>query len=217
MRRFTPRFQGTEWTDGMGVLHVYAVPKPGVDDELLSLVQACRPALLEHPIDLAFPADPEDAGTLHVTIEMVADAPTARIDAAGRQDLIVALRTQLADVEPFVTQVGPPIGNVAGAVLDLWPEGQAVDLQENVRKAIRSTRGDAALQHSGGRLHMSLGYSYDTSDSDALNSRLRAITPRRAPMRVDSVHLLDVRFDIAPDTGAWVMSWTSLAEIPLGG
>jgi hypothetical protein len=60
-----------------------------------------------------------------------------------------------------------------GAVLDVWPDAQAVALQERVRAAIRTTRGDAALQHVGGRLHMSLGYSYDSASSDSLNSRLR--------------------------------------------
>ncbi len=53
--------------------------------------------------------------------------------------------------------------------------------------------------------------------SNPLNSRLRAITPRRAPLRVDILHLLNVRFAIAPDTGGWRLRWEPLAEIPLGG
>ncbi|MFD9223398.1 hypothetical protein ACFWDI_26105 [Streptomyces sp. NPDC060064] len=217
MQRFTPKFQGEPWTDGLEVIHAYVLPRPGVDDELLALAHGCRPALLDHPIDPACPPQAGDPGTLHVTIEMIADTPSARISAEERQDLIRALRKELADAVPFDTEVGPPIGNIAGAVLDLWPEHEAAVLQERVRSAIRTVRGDTALQHNGGRLHMSLGYSYDTGDSDVLNSRLRnAITPRRAPLHVDTVHLLNVRYGIAADTGGWRMSWVRIAEIALG-
>jgi hypothetical protein len=150
-------------------------------------------------------------------MEMVADAPTAEISPAAQRDLIDALHKELTDVRPFVTQLGPPIGNKAGAVLDVWPEGEAVALQERARSAIRTTRGPRALQHDGGRLHCQLGYSFRAANSDPLNSRLRAVTPRRAKLRVKSLHLLNVRFAIAPDTGGWRLSWEPLAEIPLRG
>ncbi|MGW0672537.1 hypothetical protein [Streptomyces sp. NPDC002746] len=217
MERFNPKFQGRTWTEGMGVVHAYVLPRTGVDDELISLAHACRPAMLDYPIDLACPPEAGDPGTLHLTIEMVADAPAADISGTERADLVKALHHQLAGVAPFVTEVGPPIGNIAGAVLDVWPEDQAVALQERVRAAIRATRGDAALQHNGGRIHCSLGYSYDTANSDRLNSALRALIPRRAPLHVDTLHLLNVRYDIAADHGGWRMSWEPIAEIPLGG
>lgn len=113
MRRFTPAFRGEPWTEGMGVLHVYVLPRPGVDDDLLALAHACRPALLEHPIDPACPPEPGDPGTLHITVEMVADVASADIGADERQDLIRALRKELATVAPFGTEVGPPIANSA--------------------------------------------------------------------------------------------------------
>ncbi|MDO0938991.1 hypothetical protein QQY66_47480 [Streptomyces sp. DG2A-72] len=34
---------------------------------------------------------------------------------------------------------------------------------------------------------------------------------------MDTLHLLNVRFTIAPDTGGWRMTWEPLAEITLGG
>ncbi|MFE4018647.1 hypothetical protein ACFXPZ_14660 [Streptomyces sp. NPDC059101] len=217
MDRFIPRFQGRPWVNGMEVIHAYLLPRVGVDDELLALAHACRPALLEYPIDLACPPEAGDPGTLHVTIEMVADAPAGCVSASERTGLIDALRKELADVSPFVTELGPPIGNVAGAVLDVWPEEKAVALQERVRTAIRATRGDAALQHDGGRLHCSLGYSYAAANSDRLNSALRALTPRRAPLHVGALHLLNVRFEIAEETGGWRLLWEPIAEIPLAG
>lgn len=217
MERFTPKFQGRPWVDGMEVTHAYVLPRARVDDELIALAHACRPALLDYPIDLACPPEPGDPGTLHLTIEMIADAPTAEISDGERSDLVNALHKELADVAPFVTEVGPPIGNIAGAVLDVWPEDQAVALQKRVQAAIRAARGDGALQHNGGRIHCSLGYSYDTMNPDRLNSALRALTPRRAPLHVDTLHLLNVRYDIAADHGGWRMSWEPIAEIPLGG
>ena len=216
MDRFTPRFQKQPWVDGMGVLHGYLLPRAGVDDELLDLAHTCRHELLNYPIDPVYPEEKGDPGQLHVTIEMIADAPTSQISQVEQRTLVDALRNELADVTPFTTELGPPIGNTAGAVMDVWPEDQAVALQERVRAAVRATRGDAALLHKGGRLHMSLGYSYDTANSDPLNSRLRAITPRRATLHVDTLHLLNVRFYIAADTGGWRMSWEPIAEIPLG-
>lgn len=114
MRRFTPKFGGSgQWTEGMGVLHVYVRPRPGVDNDLLALAHACRPVLLEYPIDPACPAPAGDPGTLHITVEMIADTASAGISADERQDLIGALRKELATVAPFDTEVGPPIGNVA--------------------------------------------------------------------------------------------------------
>src|SRR5207244_2412784 len=98
MKRFTPTFQGRPWVDGMEVTHAYLLPQAGIDDELLDLAHACRPALLEYPIDLACPPEAGHPGTLHVTIEMVADAPTADITAKERSALIDALRKELADV-----------------------------------------------------------------------------------------------------------------------
>ncbi|MGP4053199.1 hypothetical protein [Streptomyces sp. 2A115] len=44
MERFVPRFQGQPWFDGLRVLHVYLLPEPGVDDDLLALVH-CRFAI----------------------------------------------------------------------------------------------------------------------------------------------------------------------------
>ncbi|MFI7337010.1 2'-5' RNA ligase family protein [Streptomyces sp. NPDC050085] len=159
MQKFTPSWRGRPWEDGFAALHAYLAPRAGVDDELLALAHACRPAMLSYPIDPAIPAEPGTPGTLHVTIEMIADVPACDISVRERDVLIDALRKELADVAPFVAELGPPLAGRAGAVLDVWPDGQVLALQERVRAAIRATRGEAALVHSGGRPHCSLGYS----------------------------------------------------------
>ncbi|GAA2312563.1 hypothetical protein Scani_00170 [Streptomyces caniferus] len=217
MEPFVPKFQGRRWVDGMRVLHVYVLPRSGVDDELLEMAQACRPHLTSYPIDPQYGSDPTDAGVLHLTAEMLADVPSAEYDEAARAEVAEALRSELADVPAFSAEVGPPIGNVAGAVLDVWPEEDTLALIEKVRTAVRKTRGDEALQHSGGRPHISLGYSYGSASSDPLNTDLRLlVTPRRATLYVDRVHLLDVAWTFDEELGGWRMSWEPVAEVPLG-
>lgn len=214
---FVPKFRGRPWVSGMRALHVYVLPRPGVDDELLGLAETCRPILGGYPIDPQCGIDPSDADLLHLTCEMLADVPAAEYDEAALTEVVDALRAELSDVPAFTTEAGPPIGNVAGAVLDVWPEKATVALIERTRSAIRKARGDEALQHSGGRPHISLGYSYGTASSDPLNSELRnKVVPRRATLLADRVHLLDVAWTFDDELGGWRMSWEVVAEIPLG-
>ncbi|MEV0577193.1 hypothetical protein [Streptomyces sp. NPDC050392] len=74
-----------------------------------------------------------------------------------------------------------------------------------------------ALQHAGGRPHISLGYSYASASSDPLNGELRnKVLPRRATLLVDRVHLLDVAWTFDETLGGWRMAWEPVAEFPLG-
>ncbi|MFH8520267.1 2'-5' RNA ligase family protein [Streptomyces gelaticus] len=218
MRQFVPKFQGRPWISGERVLHVYVCPRAGVDDELLRLVGRATEAMAPYPVDPQAPHCPADPGWLHLTVEMVADAPSAAISDPDRTKLVDALTDALADVEAFQTEAGPPIGNIAGAVLDVWPDRQAVALQDRVRSVLRAVRGDRAVTPSADRPHLSLGYAYADADSDPLNSVLRTtITPRRAPLLVDRVHVVDVTwvYESMPGGDGWRMSWTPVAEIPL--
>ncbi|MCZ1012145.1 hypothetical protein [Streptomyces lydicus] len=216
MEPFAPKFQGRPWVSGMRALHVYVLPRPGADDDLLAMAHACQPIFARYPIDPQCGSGPDDAGLLHLTGEMLADVPAAEYNEAAREELANALRAELSDVAAFTTEVGPPIGNIAGAVLDVWPEADTVALIERIRTAISKTRGDVALQHSGGRPHISLGYSWGSASSDPLNSELRnKVVPRRATLFVDRVHLLDVAWTLDDDLGGWRMSWERVAEIPL--
>ncbi|HEY9332009.1 MAG TPA: hypothetical protein VIS09_27850 [Streptomyces sp.] len=59
--------------------------------------------------------------------------------------------------------------------------------------------------------------SYGTASADPLNSELRnKVIPRRAPLSVDRVHLLDVAWTFDADLGGWRMTWDRVAEISLG-
>lgn len=141
MELFTPKFQGRPWISGQRVLHGYALPSAEVDTELLDFAAMCRPLMDGYPIDPLYPATPGDPGLLHITIDMVADAPSAEIIPAERDDLIGALGDQLAGLAPFTAQVGPPIGNIAGIVFDVWPDAEVLALQERMRAAMLAARG----------------------------------------------------------------------------
>ncbi|MER7701467.1 2'-5' RNA ligase family protein [Kitasatospora sp. NPDC097605] len=212
MEKFVPKFQGAPWPDGARVLHVYAVPDLGTDLDLARLVDECRAAMRPHPIT------PMDDGTLHCTLDMIADTTSDRITAEERADLVAALRDHLAGTRPFEVTAGSPIASRAGAFLDLSPDHALFDLRERVRDAIRRTRGPGALLHDGGRPHISLGYAWSDASSDALQSVFRRISPSHVPLRIRDVHLLDVRFQQHPRPGdetAWQLSWSPVAIIPL--
>ncbi|MEU8924640.1 2'-5' RNA ligase family protein [Kitasatospora sp. NPDC048545] len=212
MEKFVPQFQGSPWPDGARVLHVYAVPDLRVDLPLARLVGECHKAMLP------FPITPIGDGTLHCTLEMVADTTADKITAEERDVLLRALRKHLDTASPLEITAGSPVANRAGAFLDLSPDDGLVDLRERVRAAIREVRGPGALLHDGGRPHISLGYAWATASSDELHTALRRISPSHAPVRVTGVQLLDVQFQRRPRPNgetAWELSWEPVAELPL--
>ncbi|MEU4113353.1 2'-5' RNA ligase family protein [Kitasatospora sp. NPDC028055] len=214
MERFVPKFQGADWPDGGArALHVYAVPDLTAHPDLARLVGECHEAMA------GFPITPM-TGTLHCTIEMIADTTSDKITDTEREVLVDALHRHLADVGPLQVTVGSPVANKAGGYLDLHPDGELVTLRQRVREAISEVRGPGALVHTGGRPHISLGYAYDTASSDALQTALRRISPSHAPLRIAGVELLDVLWRQQPRPGggtAWELSWEPVATIPLPG
>ncbi|MFE2426930.1 hypothetical protein ACFXJ5_09275 [Streptomyces sp. NPDC059373] len=207
MKRFTPRFQGGPWPDGARVLHVYVLPEADLDTDLIALAAACRTAMAPYPIR------PLPDGLLHVTVEMVADTTSDKISATERDTLADSLRSHLDGVAPFQVMAGSPIANRAGALLDLTPDADLLDLRSRVRGALVAARGPQTLQHQGGRHHLALGYAGAETDSDPLQSALRSITPSHAPLTIGAVHLLDVGFREHPDS--WELSWDPVATIAL--
>ncbi|MGK4581760.1 2'-5' RNA ligase family protein [Kitasatospora sp. HPMI-4] len=212
MQKFVPSFQGAPWPDGARVLHVYARPNRS-EPALARLLAACTEAMAPYPITA-------QAELLHCTIEMVADTTSDTITGPDRTALTAALNRHLAGTAPLQLTAGSPIANRAGALLDLHPDDELLALRERVREAIRETRGPGALLHHGGRPHITLGYAWDHSDSDSLQSALRRICPSHVPLTISAVELLDVTWSQQPRPGGqsgWTMSWTPVATIPLPG
>ncbi|MFD7907294.1 2'-5' RNA ligase family protein [Kitasatospora sp. NPDC059747] len=210
MEKFVPKFQGAPWPDGARVLHVYAVPDQAAHPPLARLVAECHEAMRP------FPITPLVDGTLHCTVEMVADTTADKITTDERDDLLTALHEHLATAGPLEVVVGSPIANRAGAFLDVSPDDGLVDLRERVRDAIREVRGPGALLHNGGRPHISLGYAWAEASSDALQTALRRISPSHVPVRFTGLHLLDVLFEERPrpqGETAWELSWETVGTV----
>ncbi|MDH6624355.1 hypothetical protein M2271_002157 [Streptomyces sp. LBL] len=214
MKRFEPRFQGRPWVSGTSVLHLYATPVPLVDTGLFTLAAACRQAMEPYPV---WPV-PDDL--IHITVEMDAWARAEQITPAQRERLVNVLTRRLAEVEPGTVWCGSPIVNKAGVLLDTYPDEHLRRVQNVARAALWEVHDSAALAHDGGRMHAQVGYAWDDSDSDPLQSTLRTISPSHARMTVSHLHLLDVTWSERPVPGGgtrWEMEWTPLAAIPLGG
>ncbi|MGI5457616.1 hypothetical protein ACQEWB_31490 [Streptomyces sp. CA-249302] len=212
MKSFTPTFRGQDWESGAGALHLYVRPDEA-DTEFHDLVAACREALDGYPVWCV----PDDL--VHITVEMDASAPSSDIGAAERTRLITALKGELKHIEPFTVLCGSPLANRAGAVLDTHPDQGLVALRNLTRRALWEARDTSAIAHEGGRGHASLGYAFDSADSDPLQSALRRISPSHAPLTVSRLHLLDVRWTAHPraDGGVrWEMDWDPVAVLPLG-
>ncbi|MFI9829649.1 hypothetical protein ACIHIX_18390 [Streptomyces sp. NPDC051913] len=212
MKAFSPTFQGREWKSGSGALHLYVRPEP-TDREFYDLAAACRAVMGEYPIWCV----PDDL--VHITIEMDAAAPSSGISTDERRSLIAALKARLTRIKPFTVLCGSPLAGRTGTVLDTHPDQGLVALQNLVRNALWEVHDTAAISSGGGRAHASLGYAYDSADSDPLQSALRRITPSHAPLTVSRLHLLDVRWTAhpRPEGGVrWEMDWDPVAVLPLG-
>lgn len=212
MKAFTPAFRGQDWQSGAGALHLYVRPEPG-DQEFHDLAAASRAVLGDYPIWCV----PDDL--VHITVEMDAAAPSDGISPAERTSLIAALKDRLTRIEPFTVLCGSPLANRTGAILDTYPDQGLVALRNLVRSSLRDVHDTSAIAHEGGRGHASLGYAYDSADSDPLQSALRRISPSHAPLTVSNLHLLDVRWTAhpRPDGGVrWEMDWDPVAVLRLG-
>lgn len=212
MKQFVPTFRGQDWESGAGALHLYVRPEPG-DREFHDLAAACHEVLGDYPIWCV----PDDL--VHITVEMDAAAPSTDISTAERTRLIAALKDRLTRIEPITVLCGSPLANRTGAILDTYPDQGLVALRNLVRSALWEVHDTSAIAHEGGRGHASLGYAYDSADSDPLQSALRRVSPSHAPLTVSKLHLLDVRWTAhpRPDGGArWEMDWDPVAVLPLG-
>ncbi|MFD3667168.1 2'-5' RNA ligase family protein [Streptomyces sp. NPDC058672] len=211
MKEWTPFFRSRPWRHAMQARHVYALPE-STDHELLALAAACRSAMSSYPID------PQPDDLLHITIAMDSSMPSDQMSQQDTEDFVSALEQRLVDIPAFTVTCGPPIANGAGVLLDAFPSEEFDELQARVHKTLLDARGPSSVQYEPGRPHASLGYSFDSADSDPLQSALRKIMPRHAPWTVSRVHVLDVayhRVEAGSSQMAWRMSWESVAEVPL--
>ncbi|WP_042428090.1 2'-5' RNA ligase family protein [Streptacidiphilus anmyonensis] len=208
MERYQPVFRGKPWTEGLRVLHIYAVPS--FEGDLARLIYRCRRAMDGTPIL------PTSEDFLHITLDVVTAADSSGVTERQRADLVSALRDELADVTAFDLTLGSPLAVRSGVILDAHPDDEIDDLRQHVRYALaRAVRSDR--YYSAPAAHLSLGYAYRDRNGDQLAEALRQVRPSHATTRIDAVHLVDVLFQEAYADGhpAWELTWEPVAEIRL--
>ncbi|GAB6902055.1 2'-5' RNA ligase family protein [Kineosporia succinea] len=204
MKPFVFRPAQGPWSSDVSWLFVCLLPDVTRDAALGELLAGCREAMRGFPI-----ATVPD-GELRVTLAQVGDATADRIDPAQRAALLEGLRERLAGQQPFEITAGSPLAYATGALLDLEDE-PLQELIGTLRAAIRELRGEAAGTFHPGVTHMTLGYAHGEASTDELARKLRRVRPSHARMRVDSVHLLEVRVS---DSG---FGWTKVGSVGLPG
>ncbi|MFB9907842.1 2'-5' RNA ligase family protein [Allokutzneria oryzae] len=188
-----------EWT----LLHVYFVPDPV---EIAPVVDAYRDVLDE--VDCVA-RQPDE--WLHATVLMVDGIPTRDVTEQQRADVEQQLRQVLGGLDAFTVTCGPALAGRSSIALDLVPDKDFMELVTLAKTAAGAVFGKAAVQYSGGRPHISLGYATGDGDSGIIQTTLRAATDLRATLTVDAVRLVDTHFD----RDLVQFRWEDLAVIPL--
>ena len=194
--------QGTPaWPEGVGRLHLYALPDPTVaaNTAFFDLAQRHHQLLDAHFTDLVAPVEPK---WLHATVQMVTAPAAAPLPEAVRADLVDALHQELAGLEEFVVWAAPHVGRF-GPGLDLAPDEGFGHLIAATGAALDSVLGERRSSYRTGPPHITTGYAHTAGDSGPLASRLRASRPTRAPLTITELVLVDVTQDPHRHTYRW--------------
>lgn len=193
------------WPEGITTLQLYAPVDLTLNPELAELLPRWRAALDGAPVGLVQDKD------LHVTLDMISDAPGGNITPAERTALADTIRHALVDMPAYRGRIGGALAYRSGAVLDISPAEPLRHLHMTLRRAIHEVRGPDSTKFQPSKAHVSLAYATGTANSDIYQSKLRKIDPNNAPLRLDEVQLVELNMD--HDAGqVW---WTTVASFPL--
>ncbi|MFC1418701.1 2'-5' RNA ligase family protein [Streptacidiphilus cavernicola] len=207
MKSFVFQRAASDWaTETETLLHVYALIDLDRHRQLAGLLRGCREATQDFPLTFV-----EDRW-LHITLDQIPDKAAVDIPEPEREQLRAELARRLGDFPAFEVTIGSVLSYHSGLIADISPDDQLDALHEAVHGAIRDLRGEAAAAYPWSAQHLTLAYANGEADSDEVQRRLRRVRPSHAPLRIDSVHIVDV----AADAFAKTITWTDLAEIPLG-
>lgn len=207
MRPFTFSHAGRPWPPGLTLLHVYVVADLARDRKLAALVDGCRAATGGEPL-----AHVGDAW-LHVTLCQIA-VPAHEVGGDQRAALATRIGQRLAGVAPFTITVADPSCVPAGVLLGIADGAEPLaEVRRRVSTAAGMVLDPALISGNEGTLHLTESYAYGEADDDRIQARLDRVQPRRAPVHIDAVHLVDV----ATDQQAKAISWAPVASVTLGG
>jgi hypothetical protein len=205
MRPFTFSHARQAWPPGLRLLHAYVVADLARDRELAALIAGCRAATSEEPL-----AHVGDAW-LHITLCQVT-VPAHAVGGDQRAALATRIGERLSGVAPFAIAVGDPICVPTGVLLGIADGMERLgEVRRLVCAAAGAVLGPAAIGGNLGTLHMTESYARGEADDERVQARVDAVRPRRAAMRVDAVHLVEV----TTDQQAKTVRWTPVAAIAL--
>lgn len=197
------------WPGSSTLLHVYVVVNLDSNREFAELVRGVRDATGEYPL-----AHVEN-DWFHITLYQLSERPAAEITKAERRDLTAELTRRLETVEPFTITVGSPLTYETGIIFDLAPDAPLNTLRQQVTDAVEKALGRSASSYESGVLHLTESYAKREVALDHVHDiqrRVRRVRPSHAPVRVDSVELVDVTANSQEKT----ITWKRVASIPLG-
>lgn len=193
------------WPEGITTLQLYAPVDLSANPELAELLPRWRTALDGAPVGLVQDKD------LHVTLDMISDAPGGDITAAERTALAEAIREALVNEPAYRGRIGGALAYRSGAILDISPAEPIRKLHLALRRAIHTVRGPNSTQYRVPKAHVSIAYATGTANSDDYQSKLRQVDPNNAPLRLDEVQLVELNMDHQ----AGQVWWTTVACFPL--
>ncbi|MFE9424227.1 2'-5' RNA ligase family protein [Kitasatospora sp. NPDC006697] len=194
------------WPEGLTLLHVYVTVELEHNPELAALINGCREATREDP--LTHVSD----SWLHITMYQLSEKAASLVSEEERDALVLSLGRRLRTIDPFTIEVGTALSYASGVIFDLSPDEPLNDLRAAVTAAVEDVRGTEATEYSTGVLHLTESYANAPADSDQIQRRLRRVRPSHAPLRIESVELVDVFADVRAKT----ITWKPVARIPLG-
>ncbi|WP_331733003.1 tetratricopeptide repeat protein (plasmid) [Streptomyces sp. NBC_00015] len=196
-----------QWSDGLELLHVYALVDLERNPQLARLIAAQRAALTDFPLSFV-----EDQW-LHITLAQIVGHSADSLSTAQREELVSGLTRRLRDMEPVTVMVGSCLSYRTGTLYDLSAAGALVEVGRRVRTVVEAVFGPDAGAFDTGVLHLTHAYATREADSDQVQRKLRHVEPGHAPLAIDAVHLVNVRADNQNKTITWGQP---LARIPLG-
>ncbi|MER7986482.1 2'-5' RNA ligase family protein [Streptomyces noursei] len=192
------------------LLHAYVAVELGRQPELSELIRGVREATRDDP--LIHVGDE----WFHITLYRLSQKPSSEIPESERQAIAAALTEQMKTLAPFTITVGSPLPYPSGLIFDLGPDEPLDDLRGAATRAFEAVYGADATTYESGVLHLTESYATAEVSMDhfhQIHRRVRRVRPSHAPLRVDSIALVDV---VANNTEKTI-TWDTLATIPLLG
>ena len=140
----------------------------------------------------------------------------SKVPEAERQALVAELTGQMRSIDSFTITVGSPLPYGTGIIFDLGPDEPLNALRTAATRGFELVYGADATTYETGVLHLTESYATAEVSLDhfhQIHRRVRRVRPSHAPLRIDSIELVDVTANSEKKT----ITWEPVAPpIPLG-